>query len=67
VAVDPRVPLALSLVVALVPVVHAGDLPAIRDRGRLRVLAILVNQQNDFISALPERGFGRELLEGFAS
>ena len=64
---DLRPPVWLSLVLTLVPALHAADLPAIRDRGRLRVLTVLVNQQNDFISAQPGRGFDRELLEGFAT
>jgi len=65
--VDLRPPVWLFLVLTLVPALHAADLPAIRDRGRLRVLTVLVNQQNDFISAQPGRGFDRELLEGFAT
>ncbi len=64
---DLRPPVWLFLVLTLVPALHAADLPAIRDRGRLRVLTVLVNQQNDFISAQPGRGFDRELLEGFAT
>jgi ABC-type amino acid transport substrate-binding protein len=64
---DLRPPVWLSLVLTLVPAAHAADLPAIRDRGRLRVLTVLVNQQNDFISAQPGKGFDRELLEGFAT
>jgi ABC-type amino acid transport substrate-binding protein len=67
VAVDGKTPLSLFLVFALLPALETADLPAIRDRGRLRVLAILVNQQNDFISAQPGKGFDRELLEGFAT
>jgi ABC-type amino acid transport substrate-binding protein len=67
VAVDLKTPLSLFLLLALLPALPAADLPAIRDRGRLRVLAILVNQQNDFISAQPGKGFDRELLEGFAT
>jgi ABC-type amino acid transport substrate-binding protein len=67
VAVDLKTPLSLFLLLALLPALPAADLPAIRNRGRLRVLAILVNQQNDFISAQPGKGFDRELLEGFAT
>src|SRR5258708_3947677 len=65
--VDLSPPVWLFLVLTPVPALHAADLPAIRDRGRLRVLTVLVNQQNDFISAQPGRGFDRELLEGFAT
>src|SRR5258708_22268324 len=65
--VDLSPPVWLFLVLTLVPALHAADLPAIRARGRLRVLTVLVNQQNDFISAQPGRGFDRELLEGFAT
>jgi hypothetical protein len=67
VAVELRPPAWLFLVLTLVPAAHTTDLPAIRDRGRLRVLTVPVNQQNDFISAPPGKGFDRELLEGFAT
>lgn len=45
----------------------AADLPEITQRGSLRVLAVLVNQQESFMSAKPGVGFDRELLEGFAA
>ena len=65
--VDFRPPLALSLLLALLPAAHAADLPAIRERGHLRVLTVLTSQQSDFFSAQPGKGFDRELLEGFAT
>ncbi len=44
-----------------------ADLAEITQRGSLRVLAVLVNQQESFMSARPGTGFDRELLEGFAA
>jgi ABC-type amino acid transport substrate-binding protein len=63
-----RLILATGLgVSAAVPNAIAADLPEITQRGTLRVLAVLVNQQESFISTKPGTGFDRELLEGFAS
>jgi ABC-type amino acid transport substrate-binding protein len=53
---------------AVTPIpVTAADLAEVTQRGSLRVLAVLVNQQESFISARPGVGFDRELLEGFAA
>lgn len=59
--------LSLLLVLTIAPALEARDLPEIQRRGVLRVLAVLVNQQDDFFSAQPGRGFDRELLEAFAA
>jgi ABC-type amino acid transport substrate-binding protein len=59
--------LALALPLAPTPALEARDLPEIQRSGVLRVLAVLVNQQDDFFSAQPGRGFDRELVEGFAT
>ena len=46
----------------------AAELPArLKERGTLRVLAVLTNQRDDFFSKEPGVGFDREVLEGFAS
>jgi polar amino acid transport system substrate-binding protein len=45
----------------------AADLDEITQRGSLRVLAVLVNQQESFVSAKAGVGLDRELLEGFAA
>jgi ABC-type amino acid transport substrate-binding protein len=61
---------ALRFLVAVAlaaPLVEGADLPAIKARGSLRVLAVVVNQADDFFGASPGRGIDRELLEGFAS
>jgi ABC-type amino acid transport substrate-binding protein len=48
-------------------VARAADLPPeVRQRGTIRVLAVLANQPRDFISREPGVGFDREVLEGFA-
>lgn len=43
------------------------DLPEVRARGSLRVLAVVPTQADDFMSETPGRGFDREVLEGFCS
>jgi ABC-type amino acid transport substrate-binding protein len=58
--------LSLTLVLALTPVLSA-DPQETRGKDALRVLVILINQDDDFFSAQPGRGFDRELLEGFAN
>jgi ABC-type amino acid transport substrate-binding protein len=50
-----------------VPWLAASELPSeIKVRGTLRVLAVLANQRDDFLSMEPGVGFDREVLEGFA-
>jgi membrane-bound lytic murein transglycosylase F len=43
----------------------AADLPEIKADGTLRVLAVVRNQEDVFMSQQPGVGFDRELLEGF--
>ncbi len=63
-----RVFLAIGFgLLAVAPNRATADLPEITKRGSLRVLAVLVNQQESFMSAKPGVGFDRELLEGFAA
>ncbi len=57
----------LVAVALAAPLVEGADLPAIKARGSLRVLAVVVNQADDFFGASPGRGIDRELLEGFAN
>ncbi|HET8646440.1 MAG TPA: hypothetical protein VFO85_13180, partial [Vicinamibacteria bacterium] len=52
------------LVLALLAV-PAPDLPEVNARGTLRVLAVVRNQADDFMSEEPGRGFDRQVLEGF--
>ena len=54
--------LALALLMAPVP-----DLPEVTARGTLRVLSVVRNQADDFMSVQPGRGFDREVLEGFCN
>jgi ABC-type amino acid transport substrate-binding protein len=56
--------LALALLAAAPP---APDLPEVTARGTLRVLAVVRNQADDFMSEEPGRGFDREVLEGFCN
>jgi ABC-type amino acid transport substrate-binding protein len=62
-----RALLSLVAVALAVPLAEGADLPAIKARGSLRVLAVVVNQADDFFGASPGRGIDRELLEGFVS
>jgi membrane-bound lytic murein transglycosylase F len=55
------------LAVALLAAAPAPDLPDITARGTLRVLAVVRNQADDFMSETPGRGFDREVLEGFCN
>jgi membrane-bound lytic murein transglycosylase F len=55
------------LALALLAASPAPDLPDIAARGTLRVLAVVRNQADDFMSVEPGRGFDREVLEGFCS
>jgi ABC-type amino acid transport substrate-binding protein len=54
--------LALALLMAPAP-----DLPEVTARGTLRVLSVVRNQHDDFMSEQPGRGFDREVLEGFCN
>jgi ABC-type amino acid transport substrate-binding protein len=56
--------LVLALLAAAAP---ASDLPEVTARGTLRVLAVVRNQAEDFMSETPGRGFDREVLEGFCN
>lgn len=59
---------ALALALVLSPLaLSAGDLPDIKARGTLRVLAVVRNQADDFMSEQPGRGFDREVLEAFCA
>jgi polar amino acid transport system substrate-binding protein len=60
-------PLGLGLCAAGAIHAAAADLDEVTQRGSLRVLAVLVNQQESFVSARPGVGLDRELLEGFAT
>jgi ABC-type amino acid transport substrate-binding protein len=52
---------------ALALLLPAPDMPEVTARGTLRVLAVVRNQADDFMSARPGRGFDREVLEGFCN
>jgi membrane-bound lytic murein transglycosylase F len=54
------------LILAALPAA-AGDLGEIKAGGGLRVLAVVLNQEDVFMSAQPGLGFDRELLEGFCA
>jgi ABC-type amino acid transport substrate-binding protein len=60
-------PLVLGLWAAGAVHATAADLDEITQRGSLRVLAVLANQQESFVSAKPGVGLDRELIEGFAT
>jgi membrane-bound lytic murein transglycosylase F len=62
-----RLAVTLGLCAATAIPSAAADLDEITRRGTLRVLAVLVNQQESFVSVKPGVGLDRELLEGFAS
>jgi ABC-type amino acid transport substrate-binding protein len=55
------------LALALLAAAPAPDLPEIGQRGTLRVLAVVRNQADDFMSETAGRGFDREVLEGFCA
>jgi len=61
------VTLGLGLCAAAAMQAAPADLDEVTRRGTLRVLAVLVNQQESFISARPGKGLDRELLEGFVA
>ena len=56
---------ALAVLLLAAAPAAAGDLAAIKARGNLRVLSVVVNQDNVFMSDQPGIGFDREVLEGF--
>lgn len=56
-----------ALALALLAAAPVPDLPEIGARGTLRVLAVVRNQADDFMSETPGRGFDREVLEGFCN
>jgi ABC-type amino acid transport substrate-binding protein len=62
-----RVVSSLVLAAVLAPPLSAGDLPDVKARGTLRVLAVVRNQADDFMSTEPGNGFDREVLEGFCA
>ena len=55
------------LAAALLAAAPAPDMPEITARGTLRVLSVVRNQADDFMSETPGRGFDREVLEAFCS
>ncbi len=55
-----------AAIAAFIPVLSADDLPEIKARGSLRVLGIVDDAEDEFLTAQPGRGLDRELLEGFA-
>ncbi|HXK08555.1 MAG TPA: transporter substrate-binding domain-containing protein [Vicinamibacteria bacterium] len=59
--------LGLGLCAAGSALAAPADLDEVTRKGALRVLSVLVNQQEAFISAKPGIGLDRELLEGFAA
>ncbi len=62
-----RAPAALALLVlASVARLSALDLDEIEKRGTLRVLAVVRNQPDEFVTMKPGVGFDREVLDGFA-
>jgi len=58
---------ALVLAVLAAAPLLAGDLPEVKSRGTLRVLAVVRNQADEFVSTEPGRGFDREILEAFCA
>jgi ABC-type amino acid transport substrate-binding protein len=56
---------ALGVVLLAAGTAAAGDLQDIKTAGTLRALAVVVNQDNIFMSDQPGVGFDREVLEGF--
>jgi ABC-type amino acid transport substrate-binding protein len=68
--VRPSLPLRTILGAAalgvLAPCLSADDLAEIKARGTLRVLGVVDDPEDEFITPQPGRGLDRELLEGFA-
>src|SRR5262245_57859918 len=58
---------ALALLLLTAASVAAGDLPEIKAAGSLRVLAVVTNQADSFMSERPGVGLDREVLEGFCA
>jgi ABC-type amino acid transport substrate-binding protein len=59
--------LALTGLVAAAAAAGAADLPAVKTRGALRVLAVHIKEPDVFFQFSGRPGFDRELLEGFAA
>jgi lysine/arginine/ornithine transport system substrate-binding protein len=59
-------PALAVLLLAAAPAL-GGDLAVVKARGTLRVLAVVLNQEDVFMSGKPGVGFDRELLEGFCA
>jgi ABC-type amino acid transport substrate-binding protein len=56
---------ALAVLLLSAAPATAVDLAEVKAAGSLRVLAVVLNQENVFMSEQPGVGFDRELLEGF--
>jgi ABC-type amino acid transport substrate-binding protein len=59
-------PALAVLLLAAAPAL-GGDLAVVKARGTLRVLAVVLNQEDVFMSGKPGVGFDRELLGGFCA
>jgi membrane-bound lytic murein transglycosylase F len=59
-------PALAVLLLAAAPAL-GGDLAEVKARGTLRVLAVVLNQEDVFMSGKPGVGFDREVLEGFCA
>ena len=57
----------LAVILLLSTPALADDLAVIKARGTLRVLAVVLNQEDVFMSGKPGVGFDREVLEGFCA
>lgn len=55
------------LALATAPAALAADLGEVKARGTLRALAVVLNQEDAFMSTEPGVGFDREVLEGFCA
>jgi len=58
---------ALAVLLLAVAPALGGDLEVVKARGTLRVLAVVLNQEDVFMSGKPGVGFDREVLEGFCA
>jgi ABC-type amino acid transport substrate-binding protein len=58
--------LCVAGLTVVAPVLSADDLPEIKARGTLRVLGIVDDPEDEFLTPQAGRGLDRELLEGFA-
>jgi membrane-bound lytic murein transglycosylase F len=59
-------PAVLGLAALVGPSSFAADLPEIKARGSLRVLGVVDDPEDEFLTPQPGRGLDREMLEGFA-